>query len=195
MPPPVFPRSAPVMFIIFMIGSLDCLCLFWLVGATIGHFPVDSSLHFKARLSANSLIRCTTVHQNVRSRIFSRNCGRIFQSCRRTSHSTSEQGLEHFMSASNSKSTLQRTARLAIVWRISKHWNHLYRKFELLARSTSEQFVSEIPKQSHIWILNDFCFTGFSEIYLAYLLYRLKQENFSQKYQQFFLPDAIFFKQ
>ena len=119
--PPVFPRLAPFMFIIFMIGSLDCLCVFWLVGATIGHFPVDPSLHFKARLSANSLRRCSAVHQNVRSRIFSQNCGRIFQSCRRTSHSTSEQGLEQFMSASNSKSTLHRTARLAIVWRISKY--------------------------------------------------------------------------
>ena len=193
--PPLLPRLTPVMFKVFMIGSLDCLCVFWLVGATVGHFSVDPSLHFKARLSANSLIRCTAVHQNVRSRIFSRNCGRIFQSCRRTSHSTSEQGLEQFMSAFNSKSTLHRTARLAIVWRISKHWNHLSRKFELLAPSTSEQFISEILKQLHIWILNDFCSTGFSEIYLAYLLYRLEKENFSQKYQQFFLLDAIFFKQ
>ena len=60
----------------------------------------------------------------------------------------------------------------AFILRISKHWNYFSQKFKLMIRSTSGQFVVENPKQFNTWILNDFlvrdfCFNDFSEIYLA----------------------------
>ena len=71
------------------------------------------------------------------------------------SHSTLETDLELFIVLLKLRSTSQRIALLVIgfVLRISRHWNYLLkvpRKFELTARSTSEQCVVEIQKQFHI---------------------------------------------
>ena len=64
---------------------------------------------------------------------------------------------------------LSELGNTGITWPENSNW--------WLARSTSEQFVFEIPKKFHHWILNDFLVTDFfsndfPEIYLAYLLYQ-----------------------
>ena len=88
-----------------------------------------------------------------------------------TSHST--------LTSSTKEYFLKKIVRLAIgfVLRISKHHNYLSRKFELLARPTSEQLFFEILKPFHSWVLKDslvtdFCSNDFSEIYLVCLLYQ-----------------------
>ena len=68
----------------------------------------------------------------------------------------------------------------------------------------SDQFIFEIPKQFHSRILNnflvmDFCYNNFSEIYLHNVLYHLMliQEiavNCSQPFEQNFLLDRVFFE-
>ena len=65
-----------------------------------------------------------------------------------------------------------------------------------------EQFAFEIPKQLHSRILNvflvrDFSSNDFSEISLILFIIAIKADtrNFSQKYPQIFLLDAIFFEQ
>ena len=85
------------------------------------------------------------------------------------------------------------------ILRISQHWNYFSQKFKLMIRSTSEQFVVENSKQFNTWILNDFlvrdfCFNDFSDIYLAFLLSQYTT-FFRQKSQQIFLLHAIFFEQ
>ena len=65
--------------------------------------------------------------------------------------------LDQFTVLLKLKSTFKRITRLAAFQslRIGKHWTYLFRKFEQVARSTSEQYIFEISKQFQSWIFND----------------------------------------
>jgi len=60
-----------------------------------------------------------------------------------------------------------------------RNMKHSFRKLKLVAFSTSQQFVFEIPRQLHSCIRNDFIFADFScnyfsKVYLAYIPYHQK---------------------
>ena len=83
------------------------------------------------------------MHQNVCSRSFRQHCREIFRKCWGTSHSTSEQRLEQFMVLLKLKSTFLKNILIVnrlFFLRISKHWNYLSRKFEVVAGFNSGKF-------------------------------------------------------
>ena len=69
---------------------------------------------------------------------------------------------------------------------------HSFRKLELVAVSISEQFVSEILRQLHSCIRNDFIFADFcnyvSKVYLAWAYHIIKS-----RYQKFLSKIVIAF--
>ena len=87
-----------------------------------------------------------------------------------------EQGLEQFYNASKTeKYCLKPDWQSTFVLWISTPCNYLSWKFKLVARSTSEQFIFEIPKKYYLQFLaTDFSPDDLPEISVAHLLCYLK---------------------
>jgi len=82
------------------------------------------------------------------ARIFAQTAERYFKHVEEQVIRLQTKSLEQF-TVLKLKSTFKRITRLAAFQslRIGKHWTYLFRKFELVARSTSEQYIFEISKQ------------------------------------------------
>ena len=91
------------------------------------------------------------------ARILSQTAGRYFKHVEQQVIRLQTKSLDQFTVLLKLKSTFKRITRLAAFQslRIGKHWTYLFRKFEQVARSTSEQYIFEISKQFQSWIFND----------------------------------------
>ena len=83
------------------------------------------------------------------ARILAQTTGRYFKHVEEQVIRLQTKSLDQFTVLLKLKSTFKRITRLAAFQslRIGKHWTYLFRKFEQVARSTSEQYIFEIAKQ------------------------------------------------